>query len=62
MKTSSQLPGTTHVLQKLDARLLQVPGGNASDIDTRTEICMWEAQAHGTSFAASQASRTVDRN
>lgn len=55
MKMSSQLPGTNHLLQKPDAKLLQIPGGNASD---RTEMFMREAQVPGSSFAASQAQQT----
>lgn len=31
METSSQLPGTTHPLQNLGAKVLQIPGGNASE-------------------------------
>lgn len=38
-----------------DAKLLQVPGGNASD---GTAMCMWEAVVAGSSFAASQAQQT----
>lgn len=55
MRMSAQLPGTKHLLQKPDIKLLQVPGGNASD---GTEMCMQEAQVSGSSFAASQAQQT----